>query len=177
MIRTELVRKSVPDDDVPPDLPELRKPSAPYQLALWFYESRGIPAKPTGADMRNFKMLLDFYTEDVIKKGITWRLEHDPEGFWSTHISSASVYRNFGNWMSESTAKALKFDTWLDKNPSLDYRKLTDLMARADGFMRAFNEARKNQLVYFEDADYMAYRKCIRIKTREAHDEVKGGVK
>ena len=148
--------------------------SKPYTLSKWFYEFRKIPAQPTLMDMRNFKILLDFYSEEVIKKGIMWRLTHDSEGFWAKKITSVSVYRNFGNWMAESSVKAISFTEWLTNNPNLDYRKFEDLMARADSFMRAFNKARKNSLVYFQDSDYEMYRKAIRIKTREAKSEIKG---
>ena len=148
--------------------------SKPYTLSKWFYEFRKIPAQPTLMDMRNFKILLDFYSEEVIKKGIMWRLTHDSEGFWAKKITSASVYRNFGNWMAESSVKAISFTEWLTNNPNLDYRKFEDLMARADSFMRAFNKARRNSLVYFQDSDYEMYRKAIRIKTREAKSEIKG---
>jgi hypothetical protein len=147
--------------------------SKPYALSKWFYEFRSIPAKPINVDMRNFKMLLTFYPEDIIKKGIEWRLAHDPEGFWAKKITSASVWRNFGNWMAEASVKAINFTDWLSKNPDFDYRKFEDLLARADFFMKAFNEAKKNSLVYFQDSDYEMYRKAIRVKTQQAKKEIK----
>jgi len=147
--------------------------SKPYILSKWFYEFRNIPAQPTSVDMRNFKMLLVFYPEEIIKKGIEWRFAHDPEGFWIKKITSASVYRNFGNWMAESSVKAISFTEWLTKNPNLDYRKFEDLLARADIFMEAFKESKKNRLVYFTEEDYENYRLAIRQKTREAKKEIK----
>ena len=123
--------------------------------------------------MRNFKWLLTFYPEEVIKKGIEWRFAHDPEGFWIKKITSASVYRNFGNWMAESSVKAISFTEWLTKNPNLDYRKFEDLLARADIFMEAFKESKKNRLVYFTEEDYGNYRLAIKQKTREAKKEIK----
>ena len=153
---------------------QIKALSKPYTLSKWFYEFRKIPAQPTLMDMRNFKILLDFYSEEVIKKGIMWRLAHDPEGFWIKKITSAGVYRNFGNWMAESSVKVINFKTWLSKNVNFAYEQFEDQLARADGFMRAFNEARKSSLVYFQDSDYEMYRKAIRIKTREAKGEIKG---
>jgi hypothetical protein len=147
--------------------------SKPYTLSKWFYEFRSIPAKPTNVDMRNFKMLLDCYPMEIIKKGIEWRLAHDPEGFWAKKITSASVWRQFGNWMAESSVKAISFSQWLEQNPNLDYRKFEDLLARADIFMEAFKEAKKNRLVYFTEEDYGNYRLAIRQKTREARKEIK----
>jgi hypothetical protein len=147
--------------------------SKPYTLSKWFYEFRNIPAQPTEIDMRNFKMLLDCYSMEIIKKGIEWRLTHDPEGFWIKKITSSSVWRQFGNWMAESSVKAVSFSQWLEQNPNLDYRKFEDLMARADIFMEAFKEAKKNRLVYFTEEDYRNYRLAIRQKTREARKEIK----
>jgi hypothetical protein len=61
----------------------------------------------------------------------------------------------------------------LEQNPNLDYRKFEDLMARADIFMEAFKEAKKNRLVYFTEEDYKNYRLAIKQKTREARKEIK----
>lgn len=146
--------------------------SEPYLLASWFYSSRGVPAQPTPADMRFFKLLLAFYSMPVIKSGIEWRLRHDPDWYWQTHITAASVYRNFGNWMAESSVKALSLKQWVEKNPDMDFDRFDDPLARADAFMRAFNEAKKNRLVYFEQRDYDMYKQAIRIKTREAQNEM-----
>lgn len=149
--------------------------SVPYLLASWFYALRNVPVRPIPADMHYFKLLLQFYPESVIKKGIEWRLSSDPDGYWATHITIAAVYRQFGNWMAESSVKAISLRQWIAKNPDMDFERFTDPLARADGFMRAFNEAKRNRLVYFEDADYAMYKKAIRIKTSESKAETQGG--
>ena len=147
--------------------------SEPYLLAKWFYEFRKIPAEPTAIDMRNFKMLLNFYPINIIQGGIMWRLKHDPKGFWQGKITSAGVYRNFGNWMAESSIKTISFLEWIKQNPDYDYKKFKDKFARADNFMKAFIEAKKNPLVYFIDEDYGVYKEAIHIKTQEAKKETK----
>lgn len=149
--------------------------SVPYLLASWFYALRHVPVRPIPADMHYFKLLLQFYPESVIKQGIEWRLSHDPQGFWTAKITPVAVYRQFGNWMAESSVKAISLKQWVAKNPDMDFDRFTDPLARADAFMRAFNEAKKNRLVYFEDSDYVLYKKAIRIKTAESKAEIKGG--
>lgn len=163
----------IDDDEVPPDLPEPRVPSAPYMLALWFYESRGVPARPTDIDMHFFKLLLKFYSEDVIKSGITWRLAHDPKGYWKANIKSDLVYREFGNWMAESMVKLITFTEWVKQNPSYDWHDLSDQFGRADLYKRALYEAKKNPLVHFTNEDYGEYHKSTRIKTRESNNDIK----
>lgn len=147
--------------------------SVPYLLASWFYAFRNVPVRPIPADMHYAKLLLQFYSESVIKKGIEWRLSSDPDGYWATHITIAAVYRQFGNWMAESSVKAISLKQWVAKNPDMDFERFIDPLARADGFMRAFNEAKRNKSVYFEDADYAMYKKAIRIKTAESKAETK----
>ena len=150
--------------------------STPYLLAKKLYEIRGLNIRPIDIDMRNFKLLLQFYPEEMILKGIMWRLAHDPEGFYHKNLTSAMVYRQFGNWIAESSVKAISFQDWLAKNPEFDYQKFDDQLARADGFLIAFQKAKeavKNRFVYFQESDYEMYRKAIRIKSKEVAKEVK----
>lgn len=146
--------------------------SVPYSLASWLFTSRGIPAAPTEIDMHNFKLLLKHYSEDVIKQGIEWRLANDPNGQWALHISSASVYRNFGNWMAESSVKTISLKQWIESNPTFGWEQFTDEYAKADAFQRAFKEAKRNPRVRFTDDDFSMLRKATRIKTRKAQDDM-----
>ena len=160
------------------DIKKYKKNSAstPYLLAKKLYEIRGLNIRPIDIDMRNFKLLLQFYPEEMILKGIMWRLAHDPEGFYHKNLTSAMVYRQFGNWIAESSVKAISFQDWLAKNPEFDYQKYDDQLARADGFLIAFQKAKeavKNGFVYFQESDYEMYRKAIRIKSKEVAKEVK----
>lgn len=94
------------------------------------------------------------------------------------HLDPVTLFRpsNFDRYLNqvEVSQEMMTFDQWLDKNPEMDYRQFKSDLAAADGFMRAFNEAKKNRLVYFGDGDYAMYQKAIRIKTRETKAQVGG---
>ena len=148
----------------------------PYSFSKWFYEFRNIPAEPTPIDMRNFKLLMYFYPAEFIQKGIIWRLAHDPDGYYHKNMTSAMVYRQFGNWIAESSMKAISFKEWLKRNPDYDYEKFEDQLARADHFLIAFSKVKdaiKKGYVYLIEEDYEMYRKAIRIKSKEVAKEVK----
>jgi hypothetical protein len=147
------------------------------ELISQFCSLRGIPLDSGffSKNIRSARSLVGNYPVELILAGITWRLKNDPDNFWNEKLFNLNiVYSHFAEWISQSKLKTkISFTDWLSKNPDFDYRKFEDLMARADSFLVAFKEARKNILVYFTEEDYKNYRLAIRQKTREAKKETK----
>ncbi|MEM3541188.1 MAG: hypothetical protein QXF86_03160 [Candidatus Bilamarchaeaceae archaeon] len=153
---------------------DIKNISEPFLLAVWFYNTLGINAKPTEIDMKHFKNLLKYYPMDIIKQGIKWRLDNDPEGYWHIHISPASIYRNFNNWIKEASFEKITFEEFLNRNPDIDYRQINDPLMRAEKFLQAFNLAKKNVLVVLSQEDYEKKKKALETLGKQIKKHLNG---
>jgi hypothetical protein len=122
------------------------------ELVFWFSKEILKVEKPdkiwVAREIKNARKLLYEMnlSVDLIKRICVWRVK---DNFWrKTFHSLGSIISHLTDWTMESKLKPLTFTEWLENNKSYDFREEQDQTAKAYKFRSAFNQARKDGVVF-----------------------------